>query len=56
MPRTLPPGAGLPSEALTLRPPDLPNPPVYNKVNPADTPILTLALSSTTPPTTDIST
>src|SRR5499433_2821986 len=27
-------------------PTDLPNPPVYNKVNPADTPILTLALSS----------
>ncbi|MEO8205587.1 MAG: multidrug efflux RND transporter permease subunit [Chthoniobacterales bacterium] len=27
-------------------PPDLPNPPTYNKVNPADTPILTLALTS----------
>ncbi|MBI4864400.1 MAG: multidrug efflux RND transporter permease subunit [Candidatus Riflebacteria bacterium] len=27
-------------------PRDLPNPPVYNKVNPADTPILTLALTS----------
>src|ERR1039457_2471566 len=27
-------------------PKDLPNPPVYSKVNPADTPILTLALSS----------
>src|SRR6266542_1986188 len=27
-------------------PRDLPNPPVYSKVNPADTPILTLALSS----------
>lgn len=27
-------------------PKDLPNPPVYNKVNPADAPILTLALSS----------
>ena len=24
---------------------DLPNPPIYNKVNPADAPILTLALS-----------
>ena len=29
-------------------PTDLPNPPIYNKVNPADTPILTLALTSTT--------
>ncbi|HJV65920.1 MAG TPA: MdtB/MuxB family multidrug efflux RND transporter permease subunit [Geomonas sp.] len=27
-------------------PKDLPNPPVYSKVNPADTPIMTLALSS----------
>jgi multidrug efflux pump len=27
-------------------PKDLPNPPIYNKTNPADTPILTLALSS----------
>ena len=27
-------------------PNDLPNPPIYNKVNPADTPILTLALTS----------
>ena len=31
-------------------PVDLPNPPIYNKVNPADTPILTLALSSKTLP------
>ncbi|MGO9177632.1 MAG: MdtB/MuxB family multidrug efflux RND transporter permease subunit [Desulfobaccales bacterium] len=31
-------------------PTDLPNPPVYNKVNPADTPILTLALTSKTMP------
>lgn len=29
-------------------PSDLPNPPVYNKVNPADAPILTLALTSET--------
>jgi multidrug efflux pump subunit AcrB len=28
----------------TLLPPDLPNPPVYSKVNPADAPVLTLAL------------
>ena len=31
-------------------PTDLPNPPIYNKVNPADTPILTLALTSQTMP------
>ncbi len=31
-------------------PPDLPNPPIYNKVNPADTPIITLALTSQTLP------
>jgi len=31
-------------------PADLPNPPIYNKVNPADAPILTLALSSPTLP------
>src|SRR3954469_456206 len=30
----------------TFLPPDLPAPPIYNKTNPADTPILTLALSS----------
>jgi len=33
-------------------PTDLPSPPVYNKVNPADTPILTIALSSQTLPLT----
>jgi len=31
---------------FTFLPTDLPNPPVYSKVNPADTPILTLALTS----------
>src|SRR5882724_8378562 len=36
--------------ALTLLPTDLPNPPVYSKVNPADPPILTLGLTSTTLP------
>jgi multidrug efflux pump len=36
--------------ALTLLPPDLPTPPVYSKVNPADAPILTLGLTSTTLP------
>ena len=32
--------------ATTYLPQNLPNPPVYNKVNPADAPILTLALTS----------
>jgi multidrug efflux pump len=32
--------------AFTYLPTDLPNPPVYSKVNPADAPILTLALTS----------
>ena len=36
--------------ATTYLPKDLPNPPIYNKVNPADTPILTLALTSDTLP------
>src|SRR5512147_1230474 len=34
----------------TFLPTDLPNPPIYNKVNPADAPILTLALTSSTLP------
>src|ERR1700758_1879123 len=34
------------NSAGTYLPQDLPNPPIYNKVNPADAPILTLALSS----------
>ncbi|HEY2393203.1 MAG TPA: multidrug efflux RND transporter permease subunit [Candidatus Angelobacter sp.] len=32
--------------ATTFLPKDLPNPPIYSKVNPADAPILTLALTS----------
>ena len=32
--------------AATYLPTDLPNPPIYSKTNPADAPILTLALSS----------
>ena len=36
--------------AGNLLPTDLPTPPIYNKVNPADTPILTLAITSTTLP------
>ena len=36
--------------AYTFLPKDLPNPPVYAKVNPADAPILTLSLTSDTVP------
>ncbi|HEX9451466.1 MAG TPA: MdtB/MuxB family multidrug efflux RND transporter permease subunit [Burkholderiales bacterium] len=36
--------------ASSLLPADLPSPPIYNKVNPADTPILTLAITSTSLP------
>ena len=36
--------------ANSLLPADLPSPPIYNKVNPADTPILTLAITSTSLP------
>jgi multidrug efflux pump len=37
-----------------LLPSDLPVPPVYNKVNPADTPILTLGITSKSMPLTDV--
>lgn len=40
--------------ASTYLPADLPIPPVYNKVNPADPPILTLALTSNTLPLSKI--
>jgi multidrug efflux pump len=40
--------------AGTYLPPDLPNPPIYSKVNPADAPVLTLALTSTTVPLTKV--
>ncbi len=36
--------------AGTFLPRDLPNPPVYSKINPADAPVLTLALTSKTLP------
>ena len=36
--------------AGTFLPLDLPNPPIYSKTNPADAPILTVALTSTTLP------
>ncbi|WP_410014060.1 MdtB/MuxB family multidrug efflux RND transporter permease subunit [Sodalis sp. C49] len=35
------------NNATNLLPDDLPNPPVYSKVNPADPPIMTLAVTST---------
>jgi multidrug efflux pump len=38
----------------SLLPADLPAPPVYAKVNPADAPVLTLAISSDTVPLTDV--
>jgi multidrug efflux pump len=38
------------NSAGTYLPVDLPNPPIYSKVNPADSPILTLSVSSTTLP------
>ena len=38
----------------SLLPSDLPAPPIYNKVNPADTPILTLGITSKTMPLTQV--
>ena len=38
------------NSASNLLPKDLPNPPIYSKINPADAPILTLALTSETLP------
>jgi multidrug efflux pump len=40
--------------ASTFLPSDLPNPPIYSKTNPADAPILTLALTSKTLPLSKI--
>ncbi len=40
--------------AGNLLPSDLPTPPIYNKVNPADAPILTLSVTSKTLPLTEI--
>lgn len=40
--------------ATNLLPNDLPAPPVYNKVNPADSPILTLAITSTSLPLSQV--
>src|SRR5262249_58708408 len=40
--------------AANLLPADLPAPPIYAKVNPADAPVLTLALTSKTMPLTQV--
>jgi len=40
--------------AQTYLPPDLPTPPIYSKTNPADTPVLTLALTSKTMPLSQV--
>ena len=40
--------------ASSLLPADLPAPPIYAKVNPADAPVLTLAISSDSMPLTDV--
>jgi multidrug efflux pump len=38
------------NSASNLLPKDLPNPPIYSKINPADAPVLTLAITSDTLP------
>ncbi|HWF07919.1 MAG TPA: efflux RND transporter permease subunit [Bryobacteraceae bacterium] len=38
----------------TFLPPDLPTPPIYSKTNPADAPVLTLALTSTAIPLSQV--
>jgi multidrug efflux pump len=40
--------------ANSLLPSDLPAPPIYAKINPADAPVLTIALTSKTMPLTDV--
>lgn len=42
------------NSASTYLPTNLPNPPIYNKINPADAPIVTLSLTSKTIPLTKI--
>lgn len=42
------------NSAMSYLPDDLPNPPVYNKVNPADPPILTLAVTTRSLPLTQV--
>ena len=47
-------GAGRDQRGGNLLPQDLPTPPLYSKVNPADTPILTLAVTSKSMPMTQV--
>ncbi|HKF45825.1 MAG TPA: efflux RND transporter permease subunit [Terracidiphilus sp.] len=42
------------NSAQTFLPSDLPTPPIYSKTNPADAPILTLAVSSNTMPLSEV--
>ena len=42
------------NQANSLLPADLPAPPIYAKINPADTPILTLGITSNTLPLTEV--
>jgi len=42
------------NQANSLLPTDLPAPPIYAKVNPADTPVLTLGITSKTLPLTEV--
>jgi len=42
------------AKSLRQLPPNMPTPPTYNKVNPADAPIFFLAMSSTTLPISDV--
>ncbi len=42
------------NSASSYLPPDLPNPPIYSKTNPADAPIMTLALTSDQLPLTQV--
>jgi len=42
------------NSATNLLPNDLPNPPVYSKVNPADPPIMTLAVTTSSMPLTQV--
>lgn len=42
------------NSATSLLPSDLPYPPIYNKVNPADPPVLTLAVTSNAMPLTQV--
>ncbi|HCW97976.1 MAG TPA: multidrug transporter subunit MdtB [Pantoea sp.] len=42
------------NSATSLLPNDLPNPPIYSKVNPADPPIMTLAVTTSSMPLTQV--